>query len=198
MQNMEKPDNQGQRFKIVAIAGSLRKTSYTRFSLQLVLDEARKKGAETQMVDLREYNLPFCEGYENEEEFPDLVKYKKDLESADALIIGTPEYHGGYSGVIKNAIDLLDRNFFENRLVGLVGVAGGSLGATNSLNGLRQITRHLRAWTVPHHISVPSASKKFDKQGNCLEKGIEDRLRMLGQILVDYGKLHKEFDFPDM
>jgi len=128
--------------KVIAIAGSLRKTSYTRFALQVVLDEVKNLGGEIECIDLRQYTLPFCEGYDDQQDYPDLVKFKQEVAKADALVIGTPEYHGGYSGVIKNAIDLLDRNIFENRIVGLVGVAGGSIGATNSLNGLRLITQY--------------------------------------------------------
>ncbi len=183
---MDKP------LKIVAIAGSLRDVSYTRFAIGVTLKEAQKLGAEIDCVDLREYNLPFCEQIKNEKDFPkDYFKFKSKIDNADVLIWGTPEYHGAYSGVLKNAIDLIGRKEIENKLIGLIGVAGGSIGATNSLNGLRLVARHLRAWIVPHHVSIPSASSKFDAEGNCIDIDIKNRLHELAQTLVKYGNLHK-------
>ncbi|MCY3413834.1 MAG: NAD(P)H-dependent oxidoreductase [Candidatus Heimdallarchaeota archaeon] len=179
-------------YRVIAIAGSLRTVSYTRYALAIALDAAAKLGADTELIDLKDYDLMFCEQYDNEEDFPDDVfRFRKKVAEADGIILGTPEYHGSFSGVLKNAIDLLGRNEFDNKLVGLIGVAGGSIGATNSLNGLRQVTRHLHAWTIPNHVSIPRASKKFDKEGNCLDESIEKRIREIGEIIVKYGKLHK-------
>lgn len=93
-----------KNFKIVAIAGSLRKVSYTRFALNIALKAAEELGADVELIDLREYDLPFCEQFEGEEDLPqDVFKFKEKVRNADGIILGTPEYHGGYSGVIKNA-----------------------------------------------------------------------------------------------
>jgi NAD(P)H-dependent FMN reductase len=48
-------------------------------------------------------------------------------------IAGTPLYHGSYSGVLKNAIDPMGFHEFEDKMVGLVGVSGGRMGAGNAL-----------------------------------------------------------------
>ncbi len=178
-----------EKLKVVGICGSLRNISYTRFSVSIALDAAEKMGAEIKLIDLRDYNLPFIEQFEEEDQPMDLKKYRDEVASADAIILGTPEYHGGYTGVIKNAIDLLSRNVFENKTVGLIGIAGGSLGASNSLNGLRQVTRHLHAWTVPQHVSVPSASSKFDNDGNIKDENIEKRLIEVGETVYKHALL---------
>ncbi len=178
-----------KKLKVVGICGSLRNISYTRFSVNIALEAAEKMGAEVKLIDLRDFDLPFVEQYDEDDQPEDLKIYRDEVASADAIIIGTPEYHGGYTGVIKNAIDLLSRNVFENKTVGLIGIAGGSLGASNSLNGLRQITRHLHAWTVPQHVSVPSASSKFDKDGNITDENIEKRLVEVGETVVKHALL---------
>lgn len=181
---MSKPLN------IVAIAGSLRDISYTRFAIGVTLRHAKELGASVECIDLREYDLPFCEQIKNNEDFPkDYFKFKKKIDEADILIWGTPEYHGSYSGVLKNAIDLIGRKEIENKLIGLIGVAGGNVGATNSLNGMRLVARHLRAWVVPHHVSIPSVSSKFDLEGNCIDENIKSRLIELAETIVKYGAL---------
>ena len=179
--------------KIIGITGSLREISYTRYAMLIALKSAKRKGAETQLIDLKEFHLPFCNEKEDGDLSEEVIKFRKLVKNADAIILGTPEYHGAYSGVLKNAIDLLSLNEFENKLVALIGIAGGSLGASNSLNGLRQITRHLHAWTIPQQVSIPQASSKFNSDGNCTDSDIEERLIELGEILVEYGKFHKEF-----
>ena len=63
-------------------------------------------------------------------------------------ILATPEYHGGSSGVLKNALDLMGFDEFEGKMVGLVGVSGGRMGAVDALNTLRNIGRALHAWVV--------------------------------------------------
>ncbi len=178
------------KFKVVGLCGSLRNISYTRFSVQIVLESARKEGADVELIDLRDYNLTFSQDSRVAEN-DDVKKFRNLMSSADAMIWGTPEYHGSFSGVIKNAIDLLGRKDIENKIIGLVGIAGGRMGATNSLNGLRLIARHLHAWTIPQHVSVPSAESQFDPDGKCLNMEIKNRLEELGQMVVKYGKLHK-------
>ena len=73
-------------FKIVAIAGSLRKVSYTRFALDVSLNAAKELGAEIELIDLREYNLPFCEQFDKKEDFPE--DYFLLWSSFDVLILG--------------------------------------------------------------------------------------------------------------
>lgn len=60
-------------------------------------------------------------------------KWRELLESATGVILASPEYHGSYSGVLKNALDLLSSSHLKNKTVGLMAVAAGALGGTNTL-----------------------------------------------------------------
>jgi NAD(P)H-dependent FMN reductase len=40
---------------------------------------------------------------------------------------------------------------FEGKMIGLVGVSGGSMGAQGGLASLRSIGRVLHAWVIPDH-----------------------------------------------
>ena len=57
---------------------------------------------------------------------PDVLKLRQEIAQAHALILGTPEYHGSFSGVLKNALDWLDGSELQGKMIGLVGVAGGA------------------------------------------------------------------------
>jgi FMN reductase len=93
---------------IVGICGSLRPGSYTRMALTIALQGAQELGARTRLIDLQEYNLPFCAGKDNEVAYPeDVFRLRRAVQQAHGVILGTPEYHSSFSGVLKNALDLI-------------------------------------------------------------------------------------------
>ena len=85
--------------KIVGLGGSLRPDSYTQLSLQLAAQRVEALGAEVETLDLRQLHLPFCNGGKDYPEYPDVQRLRDTVSSADGLILATPEYHGGVSGV---------------------------------------------------------------------------------------------------
>ncbi len=177
--------------RVVAICGSLRSKSTTRFALNIALQGAQKVGAETQLIDLRTYDLVFCDGSEGKDSYPeDVFKLRQTVQQAHGIILGTPEYHGGYSGVLKNALDLMGFSEFQGKVVGLVAVAGGQTGAINSLNGLRTVSRALRAWVIPLQVSIPQAWKVFDDSGEIKDSNLEDRLLEVGRDVARFAYLH--------
>jgi multimeric flavodoxin WrbA len=90
---------------------------------------------------------------------------REEVKHAEGIILGTPEYHGGYSGVLKNALDLMGFEEFEGKMLGLVGVSGGAMGAFGAMNSLREVGRALHAWVVPDQASIPQAWQEFDETG---------------------------------
>lgn len=80
---------------------------------------------------------------------------------------------------------------FQGKMIGLLGVAGGSMGAANSLNGLHTIGRTLRAWVVPFQVSIASAFDAFDKEGNLKNRTLEQRVKQLGEKVARFAYLHK-------
>lgn len=178
------------KIKIVAICGSLRDKSYTRLALNVALEGAHEFNTETELIDLRNYSIPFCDDTDESYNAPDVAKISKLLKQAHGVIIGSPEYHGSYSGVLKNLLDLLGFEEFEGKMIGLVGIAGGSLGATNTLNGLRTIGRQLHGWVLPGQVSIPRASKAFDENDKLIDDKLEHRLKDVGRQVAKFAFLH--------
>src|SRR6059036_115139 len=129
-----------EKVQVVGICGSLRGGSYTRMALTLALKGAEEAGADTQLIDLRDYRLVLCDGGDSDDKLPkDVQQLRDDVRRAHGIILATPEYHGGYSGVLKNALDLMGFDEFEGKMIGLVGVSGGAMGASGPLNALRSV-----------------------------------------------------------
>ena len=165
--------------------------SYTRMALNIALQGAQEIGVRTQLIDLRDYQLVFTDGEKDESDYPeDVFRLRREVKQAHGIILGTPEYHGGYSGVLKNALDLMGFVEFEGKMVGLVGVGGGVMGAVNALNGLRVVARSLRAWVIPHQVSIPTAWQAFDADGNLKDAALEDRVKELGRQVARFTYLH--------
>ena len=166
---------------VVGICGSLRSDSYSRMALDIALSGA-KAGAVTQMLDLRTYDLVFCSGTEDDTSYPEgVLRLRNEVKGARGIILATPNYHGTYSGVLKNALDLMSKSEFEGKVVGLVGVSGGRMGGATTLNSLRAIGRALNAWVVPHEAWVLEAWEAFDENGQLVKREYEARLKEVGR-----------------
>ncbi|MEL6163193.1 MAG: NAD(P)H-dependent oxidoreductase, partial [Cyanobacteria bacterium J06628_3] len=111
--------------KIVGIGGSLRSESYTYQALAIAAQRVEALGAEVELLDLREMKLPFCDGGDEYSQYPDVKRLQETVKQADGLILATPEYHGGMSGVLKNALDLMSFEELSDKVVGNISILGG-------------------------------------------------------------------------
>lgn len=176
--------------RVSALCGSLRHGSYTRMALRIALEGAAEVGAETELIDLSDYELPFCIGDDDQEMPEDVGRLRAQVENCQGLIIGTPEYHGSYSGVLKNAIDLMGFDQFAGKMIGLVGVAGGAMGALSALASLRTVGRAVHAWVIPEQAMVPHAWKVFNDDGTVKDPSFDKRLREVGRQVARFSFLH--------
>jgi FMN reductase len=180
-----------QGIKIVGICGSLRKESFTRKALQVALQGAAETGVQVQLINLSDYQLMFCDGKDDESAYPeDVFRLREEVKAADGIILATPDYHGGYSGVLKNAIDLMGGEQFNGKITGLLGVSGGAMGAFGAINGLREVCRSLHAWVIPEQVAIGEAWNAFDKDGNLKSAAIEKRLKEVGRQVARFAFLH--------
>ena len=182
---------------VAGICGSLRDESYTRLAVETALIGASQQGAHARLIDLRDYSLPFVDG-RKKEDYPAVVhRLKREVAGAQGIILGTPEYHGSYSGVLKNALDHMGFHEFEGKIVGLIGVAEGGMGAVNALNHLRLVGRSLRAWVIPQQVSLPQVWELYDEEGNLKSGHIEANIMEVGRQVARFAMLRKDGQFSE-
>jgi FMN reductase len=170
--------------KIVGIGGSLRSNSYTQIALQLAAQRVEALGAEVEILDLRQLQLPFCNGGKEYPDFPDVQRLRETVTNADGLILATPEYHGGVSGVLKNALDLLSFDELSDKVTGLISVLGGQSNS-NALNELRLIIRWVHGWVIPEQIAIGQVWGAFSPEGKLIDEKLSQRFDEFAQSLVD-------------
>ena len=132
--------------KILGIAGSLRHGSYNRALLREA-ELLTPPGVELEQFDLRFLPL-FDADVEAAGDPPEVRELKEAIRDADALLIATPEYNRGTSGVLKNAIDWASRPPFGSPLSGkpvaIMG-AGGRSGTASAQTQVRDALGFPRA-----------------------------------------------------
>jgi FMN reductase len=171
--------------KFVGIGGSLRPGSHSYQALYIAAERVRSLGAEVEILDLRELNLPFCRGGKDEYlDYPDVHRLRAAVQQADGLILSSPEYHGSISGVLKNALDLLSFEQLSDKVTGLVSVLGGQSNS-NALNDLRVIMRWVHAWVIPEQVAIGQAWQAFDSEGQLQDPKLAERFDQFAQSLVE-------------
>ena len=170
--------------KIVGISGSLRAGSYSQQALKVAIDRVQALGADVEILDLRQLNLPFCDGSKEYPDYPDVAKLRQAVLEADGIILATPEYHGSISGVLKNALDLMGFAEFTDKVTGFISVLGGQSNS-NALNDLRTIMRWVHAWTIPEQVAIGQAWQAFDQAGQLVDANLAQRLDAFAHSLVE-------------
>jgi len=144
--------------KIQVIIGTTRKGRFSEKPAAWIAEEAKKiEGAEIEVVDLRDYPMPFYEEEQSPKalqgEYPNPIskKFAEKISEADAYIIVTAEYNHGYPAVLKNAFDYA---YFpwNNKPVGFVSY--GSAGGTRSVEQLRMVAIELQMTPIEASIAM--------------------------------------------
>lgn len=176
---------------VVGIGGSLRDGSQSERALRVALAGAADAGAQTRAITGSALALPFYDAAIDERS--DLAReLVEHLRRADGLIVVSPGYHGGMSGLVKNALDYAEdlradeRPYLDGRAVGAVAVAHGWQAAVTTLEQLRTTVHALRGWPTPLGGAVNAAQTSFDDAGGVSDDRVAATLRTIGQLVTEF------------
>ncbi len=119
-------------------------------------------------------------------------EWRDEIRNSQGIILATPEYHGSLSGALKNMLDLMSIDDFETKIVGLVGVAGGHIGAIHSLDTMKTICRNLHCWVLPQEVSIANSGQAFNDDGTVTDPSLEERLLNVGRQVVKFADVQKK------
>jgi azobenzene reductase len=145
--------------KITIIAGSNQKSATSTRLVEYIQHLMLLDGHQVTLIDLYKSPLPFYTPDDAEGGHEALGRLKRSMYEAEGIVLATPEYHSGISGVLKNALDHLGQDHFNNKAVLSVSSAGGAV-AVSSLTQLQTIVRNLHGINCPDWISIGGDQRK--------------------------------------
>ena len=123
--------------KVAVVVGSLRKDSVNRQFAQALAKLARPK-LDLHIVEIGD--LPLYD-QDLEAELPAaVVRFKREIEGADAVLFVTPEFNRTFSAALKNAIEWGSQPCGKNSWAGKPGaIVGATLGAVGTAAAQSQL-----------------------------------------------------------
>src|ERR1700761_2690643 len=144
-----------ERFQLAVVSAGTSDPSSTRLLADRIAErtvtEAAQRGREVQVsvVELRELATDIANAVVSQLITPKLREAITALAAADGLVVSTPVYKAGPSGLFKSFFDLLDNDLLIGKPVVLAATAGTSRHALVADDQLRPLFAYLRALPVP-------------------------------------------------
>jgi NAD(P)H-dependent FMN reductase len=169
---------------VLGISGSLTKGGSTRAVIDAALQGAKARHPQltTDVLDLRDVTLSFCDGRPLNEYTDDTPRVVARIQAADAYIIGTPIYRGSYTGSLKNLLDHVPVEAMMGKVAGLIATAATDHHYLSIDQELRPVLMWFNLNLVPGSVYVRSNQL----QGNTIsDEQISEHLRLLGEAVAD-------------
>jgi FMN reductase len=175
-----------ERPLIVGIGGTTRRRSTSECGLRLALEAAEQGGARTVCFDgaFLAGLPPYAPDHPHRTD--DARRMVETVRAADGIVLATPAYHAGISGLVKNALDYLedlradDRPYLDGRAVGCVVAAQGQQAIGTTLAALRAVVHALRGWPTPLGVGLDTTRSPFGADGVCADPEVDARLSLVG------------------
>ena len=175
--------------RIPVLVGSVRRGRLSIRVARFAADRLEKAGAEAPLLDLAEIDLPIMEErlHKRDDPPPGLVGFSRAIQSADAVVVVSPEYNGSWPGVLKNALDYIYGEWFR-KPVGIVTVSAGGYGGVELHNHLQLFFLRVRALPVAG-MNVPNVGRAFGEDGEPLEPRYEKSFGTFIDTLAWYARV---------
>ena len=137
-------------------------------------------GAPHELLDLREWDLPICDGkacYDH----PSIGPVTERVAAAAAILIASPVYNYDLNAAVKNFVELTGQAWGE-KPVGFLCVAGGHRSYMSPIGLANSLMFDFRCHIVPRYVY---ATKDDFTAGHEASAVLAGRIRQLAQATVD-------------
>src|SRR5881628_815173 len=172
-----------QPLQVLAVAGSLHRTSVTRAVVLQVAEGLKAEGCSVDVLDLETEPLALYNP-DTAYDAPGFGALQTRVERADVYVLGTPDYHGSISSAMKNFLDHFWGEFAGKLFATIVASHEKGLTVTDQF---RTVARQCYAWSLPYGISF---SEDEDVKGTEIVNEIfKRRVEMLIRDARVYGEV---------
>jgi NAD(P)H-dependent FMN reductase len=168
---------------VLAVVGSLNQHSTTSVVIEELARLLKARHCAVDILDFRQEPLPLYNPNTAHESdvYPAL---RERVDRADVLVLGTPDYHGSISSVLKSFLDHFWREFAGKLFATVVSSHEKGLTVTDQL---RTVARQCYAWSLPYGISFVAEEDVTDDKKFSPE--LARRLGMAAADIAVYGRV---------
>jgi chromate reductase, NAD(P)H dehydrogenase (quinone) len=180
---------------ILAFSGSSRRGSLNQKLLDRAVAGVLDAGGRVTQIHLLDFDLPL---YDSDREaahgVPEPARELQALiERHHGLLIATPEHNGGYTALLKNALDWVSRakgaglpgySPLGGKIAALLSASPGALGGIRSQLSLQVALHKMGAQVIPQNFALGAAHQAFEEQGGLTGARVDMAVRKVGEALV--------------
>lgn len=143
--------------------------------------ESYKDKLEFELLDLADWPIPFFDNPVSPamggKPSGIVVDWAKKIAEAEGIILITPEYNHGYSAVLKNALDVIYKewNYKPVSFVSYGGVSGG----IRAVEQLKQVVLELKMYPLHEEVNIHYIWQAFDEKGEPVDKSLSGKANAL-------------------
>jgi len=145
----------------------------------MVAELSGRAGIETELIDVARIPLRIDDAGEAIKD----PTFSAQMNRADALVVVSPEYNHGYSGLLKHALDSCLKEYIH-KAVGIVGVSAGPFGGTRGIQDLLPVLRELGLVTIFWDVNFSTVQSVFDESGALRDQAYLPRIDKFLKELV--------------
>lgn len=164
----------------LVLSCSLRPGSRSRRLAVAAESALRARSVTCELVDLREWDLPFCDGHDCYNH-PAVSAMSEKVASAPAILIASPVYNYDLNAAAKNVVELTGQAWLE-KPVGLLCAGGGHASYMAPIGLANSLMFDFRCHIVPRY--VYATKDDFTPSGE-LADGVRRRVDQLARAAAD-------------
>ena len=165
---------------IPVILGTVRKGRTSEHAAILMFAElAKRPNVETELIDIARLPLPTDDAGEAIKD----PEFASKMIRADALVIVSPEYNHGYSGMLKHVLDSCLKEYIH-KAVGIAGVSAGTFGGARGIQDLLPVLRELGLVTIFWDVNFANTQDLFGPDGRLRDEKMLPRIDQFLKELI--------------
>jgi NAD(P)H-dependent FMN reductase len=164
---------------LLIISSSLSKKSQSRKMAEYILNHFNSKNTNLELIDLRNFDLPLCDGDESSDSLQ-VQELKTKIRNAQGILIATPVYNYNINAALKNLIELTG-SAWTDKVVGFICSAGGKNSYMSVMSLANSLMLDFRSIIIPRFVYS-------DDDNEQLDSSIKKRLDQLFFELIRFVK----------
>jgi NAD(P)H-dependent FMN reductase len=156
---------------VLVISCSLHPQSRSRRLAEAAAASLRSLGAPVELIDLRDYELPFCDGGASYSA-PSVPVLEEQIAKASAILLAAPVYNYDLNAAAKNLVELTG-DAWEGKPVGFLCAAGGRSSYMSPIGLANNLMLDFRCWIIPRFVYATKADFAGDQVSDVIGSRVE-------------------------